>query len=137
MTATEVVLDASVVLKWFRDQGEGEALVAAARRLEERLADGRLAVTVPTLLYLEVLNVAARRWGFPEQRLLRLATRLEDYLFRVGDSGPTSVARWTARGLTAYDASYVALAEARDVPLVTADERILAVAPGVAQALGR
>lgn len=134
---TEVVLDASVVLKWFRERDEGEVLVAAARELEERLVRGRLAVSVPSLLYLEVVNVAARRWGLPEPALLELATALGDYRFDVGSDEPTAVARWTARGLTAYDASYVALAEARRVPLVTADERILAAAPGVAQALGR
>lgn len=42
---------------------------------------------------------------------------------------------WTARGLTAYDAAYVALAEAEAVRLVTDDDRILAVAPAVAMSL--
>jgi predicted nucleic acid-binding protein len=38
---------------------------------------------------------------------------------------------WQLRGnLTAYDASYIALAEALDCPLLTADRR-LAGAPGV------
>jgi predicted nucleic acid-binding protein len=45
------------------------------------------------------------------------------------------VAYWTARGLTAYDAAYVAVAEANKAPLVTDDDRIVAVADEVATAL--
>jgi hypothetical protein len=45
------------------------------------------------------------------------------------------VARWTARGLTAYDAAYVALTDAEALPLVTDDDEIVRVAPEVAFAL--
>jgi predicted nucleic acid-binding protein len=47
-----------------------------------------------------------------------------------------SVARWTARGLTAYDASYVALAEEQAIRLITADQRIVETAAPVACLLG-
>jgi len=46
-----------------------------------------------------------------------------------------NIAAWTARGLTAYDASYVALAEAEAIQLITDDQLILAVARDTAKAL--
>jgi hypothetical protein len=42
---------------------------------------------------------------------------------------------WAARGLTAYDAAYVALAEAEAIRLATDDGRVLAAARGIAIAL--
>ena len=42
---------------------------------------------------------------------------------------------WVGRGLTAYDAEYVALAAARSCALITDDAQILAAAPSVASAL--
>jgi predicted nucleic acid-binding protein len=38
-------------------------------------------------------------------------------------------------GISAYDASYLAAAEALQVPLVTEDRRLLAVAPQIAHSL--
>ena len=45
------------------------------------------------------------------------------------------VASWVARGLTAYDAAYVALAEERDLALVTDDETIIELAPEISRPL--
>ena len=45
------------------------------------------------------------------------------------------IASWVARGLTAYDAAYVALAEERGEPLVTDDQAIVAIAGDIAQQL--
>ena len=44
------------------------------------------------------------------------------------------IARWAGAGLTAYDATYVALAEEAGVQLVTDDAGILDVAPDLATA---
>jgi predicted nucleic acid-binding protein len=47
----------------------------------------------------------------------------------------TRVARWTARGLTAYDAAYVALADREAIRLVTDDDLIVSTVPTIATAL--
>jgi predicted nucleic acid-binding protein len=130
---TEVVLDASVVLKWFGS--EGEPKLEEARALRKRYQRGDLLVTVPSLLFLELLNVAGRRWGWDEGSLQDLAAALDDLGFEVGEAELTSVAAWVAKGLTAYDAAYVALAEGRKVGLITDDDKILSVATTVASPL--
>lgn len=130
---TEVVLDASVVLKWFR--ARGEANVSAARALRVDYEAGTLTVLAPSLLRLELINVAARRWQLAERRLLELAQAVGDLGFQLVEPPLESVARWSARGLTAYDAAYVAVAEATGAPLVTDDELILSVASGLARPL--
>jgi len=130
----EIVLDASVILKWFAPQTERHA--AEARDLRARYRAGEVTVTVPPLVFLELLNVAGRRWGWDADALVDLAGALEDLDFDVDEAGLEPVAAWIARGLTAYDASYVALAEARGRPLITDDDAILSLATDVAQSLG-
>lgn len=130
---TEVVLDASVVLKWFR--AEGERNVGQARSLRAAFEVGELIVFAPPLLQLEIVNVAGRRWHWPETSLVDLAVALEELSFDLREPELTSVAQWTARGLTAYDAAYVALAEGEGIRLVTDDEQIVSAAPGIATAL--
>ncbi len=130
----EVVLDASVVLQWFRD--EGERHVAAARVLRDAYARGDLLVLAPQLLALEFLNVAGRRWGWDAHRLVGLAVSIAEIGFEIREPDLESVARWTGGGLTAYDACYVALAESEAISLVTDDELILATAPDITIALG-
>lgn len=129
----EVVLDASVVLKWFR--GEGERHLAAARSLRESFEAGRLLVFAPSLLRLEIVNVAGRRWGWNEAALVELAGALDSLGFELRDPDLERVARWTSNGLTAYDAAYVAVAEAEAIPLITDDDLILTTAPQTASAL--
>jgi predicted nucleic acid-binding protein len=131
---TEVVLDTSVVLKWFavEQRGSGEA-----HELRDEYEAGRLSVAVPALLFLELLNVAGRRWRWDEEALQELADSLDDLLFEVAQAELQSVASWVARGLTAYDAAYVALAEERGSPLVSDDQIILDTAREVARPLVR
>ena len=126
----DVVLDATVVTPWFDPKRPAED---PARKVRAEFEAGALAVTVPSLLLLEVVNVAGRQWRWGEGALTELATALAEIGFEVADPALTSVAAWVTRGLTAYDAAYVALAEARAVPLLTTDREILAVARDVAR----
>ncbi len=130
---TEAVLDASVVIKWFR--AEGERNVDAARALRMSFEAGELIVFTPPLLRLEIVNVAGRRWRWEEPALTDLAAALEDLGFEPTEPDLVRVAHWTSRGLTAYDAAYVSVAEAVGAPLVTDDDLIIEIARGIAQPL--
>jgi predicted nucleic acid-binding protein len=127
------VLDASVVLKWFRSEGERHA--DAARTLRAEFESGQLRVAAPPLLCLEIVNVAGRRWRWDEARLGRLAAGLDEIGFEWVEPELERVAHWTSRGLTAYDAAYVSVAETSGAPLVTDDDLIASVADEVATAL--
>lgn len=126
---TPVVLDASVVFKWFRRQ---QRHAAEAKRVREDYAAGRLSISVPSLLFLELLNAAARRWSWDAPAVQQLAVDLARLAFIVTEPPIDRVAEWTTRGLTAYDAAYVALAHHLGARLISDDERVLEVAARIA-----
>ena len=130
---TEAVLDASVVIKWFRSDGERH--VDSARALRRAFEAGELIVFVPLLLRLEIVNVAGRRWHWDETALVDLAAALDELGFEQIEPDLERVARWTARGLTAYDGAYVALAEAVGTQVITDDDLIVEIAEEIAQPL--
>ncbi len=127
------MLDASVVLKWFVTE-EGPH-IAEARVLRADHESGRTMVTVPSILYLEILNVAGRSWGWDRDALVELTGGLLALRFDTVDPQLISVAHWVAQGLTAYGAAYVAIAEELGAPLVSDDRVILEAAPEVARPL--
>ncbi len=127
------MLDASVVAKWFHSAGEPD--LQHAETLREGYRRGELVVFAPSLLPLELLNVAAKRWGATRAQLVGMAQALTQLGFTYREPDLERVANWTDRGLTAYDSSYVALAEERGIVVVTADQRLLAVAGTFATAL--
>jgi predicted nucleic acid-binding protein len=130
----EAVLDASVVLKWFH--AEGEANVEAARDVRSRYEAGELYVLAPPLLWLEIVNVAARNWRWSGKQLDKLAATLPQLGFEIVQPGLPRLAAWAAAGLTAYDAAYVTVAEEAGVQVITDDAGIVRAAPETAIALG-
>lgn len=85
--------------------------------------------------WLEHVNIAGRQWRLPHEALREIADRLGSAMFEVDEPDLSAVAGWTAQGLTAYDAAFVAVAERRGVRLVTADREILQIAPEIARPL--
>jgi predicted nucleic acid-binding protein len=128
-----VVLDASVVLKWFHR--ENEANIDAARRLRRDFQAGELRIVAPPLLWLEILNVAARRWRWSSKQLDQLAAALPELGFEEIEPELEGIAEWAAKGLTAYDAAYVATAEEAGILLITDDAEICRIAPEASEPL--
>lgn len=123
---TRVVLDASVVVKWFLDPEVGTSEALALRADFER---GAVNLVVPRLLFTEILNAAGRRQRWSAEALDGLAATLDELPCEIVDPPASHVAPWVAAGLTAYDATYVALAESVGCRVVTTDAEMLAVAP--------
>lgn len=122
---TAVVVDASAIVAMLVDAGSAGEWVAAA------IGDGPL--TAPELVMFEAATILRRQQlagrlerteaVLGHQELLSLPIELWPYL-------PLADRAWQLRAsLTAYDASYVALAERLACHLVTLDRR-LARAPG-------
>lgn len=115
-----IVVDASVlVVALADDDHDGDA--ARARLRGESL-------TAPELVDLEIVSVLRRqaRSGSIEDRRVRLALNdLIDLPLQRAAHRPLLARCWELReSLTVYDAAYVALAEALDAPLLTADARL-------------
>jgi len=125
-----LVLDASVIAQWFQE-GKGPDW-RRAEDLREQMKAAEIAVSSPGILRLELVNVAGRQWKWSGEALLELVETIEDWNIRFDEPSLFDVARWTAKGLSAYDSSYVALAETLDVPLITNDRSILAKARHIA-----
>lgn len=121
-----IVVDASVLAPALGDDtDEGDRFRACLRG--ESLA-------APELVDPEVASVLRRRRAEGRLDDRRAAQALADLIalpLRRTPHRPLLVRCWELRdNLTIYDATYVALAELLDVPLVTADRR-LSRAPGI------
>ena len=125
-----LVVDASVLATALADDGTDGDIARGRLRGQELAAPELLDLEVVSVLrrQLSVGKLDARRAGLALDDLLELPIRrvLHRALLR---------RCWQLRdNLSVYDAAYVALAEALDAPLLTADAR-LAKAPGVGCAI--
>jgi predicted nucleic acid-binding protein len=122
-TAAAIVLDASVILKWVLD-ADDEPGHAAARNLLDRWQRGEVSLAVPQLWLYEVGNVLCLKR--PADAFGALAVLCDLGLIEIHLSRELiqrTVVLAQSHGLTFYDASYLAVAEARSAILVTADSK--------------
>jgi len=122
-----IVLDASVLANVFGDDGPD------GRQARNLLSD-ETAVAIPDLADVETVSVLHRRWLQRTMTAQRFSTAISDLValpFTRYPARPFLARAYALRvNGTAYDAVYVALAEALGCALVTADQR-LARAPGL------
>lgn len=120
-----IVVDASVVATALADDDAG------GRHVRERIAGERLAA--PELLDLEVVSVFRRLCAagtLTAERAEAAVIDLHDLRVQRVPHRSLLARCWELRkNVTIYDAAYIALAESLDVPLLTADRRLVS-APG-------
>ncbi len=123
------ILDASVAAKWFLPARE-EPLSAEARRLLQDYCAARLQLLVPDLFWPEIGNIfwkSVRRGRISLASAVEALETLRSLKIATAPSEPLLDAALhlaAAFDRTVYDGVYVALAQDRGAPLVTADERL-------------
>ena len=124
---TTLLVDTSVLIKWFHSEGESQ--VGEARALRENARRGDIETRVIDLAFYEMGNLLLRslRWSGSD-----VADQLDDLIVICGP--PLAVgADWlrraavigAANGLSFYDACWAAAAQALGVSLVSADTKLL------------
>lgn len=122
-----MVVDASVLVPALADDGDD------GQRLRSRLVSANAAA--PEIIDLEVVSVLRRLVRLRRMDATRAASAVQDLrdlpLERVSP-GPLIARCWELReNITPYDAAYVALADASDSLLLTADARLARAAANI------
>ncbi len=124
-----LVLDVSVAVKWFFLD---EPLRAQALAVRADVAQRADRFVVPHLFMSELAHVLARKSKRDEAFVsasLALILRLGLRTLSLSAGDWSRVCTWSAHGLTGYDATYVALAEACEGRWLTADDQALSRLP--------
>lgn len=123
----DVVLDASVVIKWFKEKDEDYVVSALAIQEKKRL--GSIEIIVPDLLFLEVLNAFLAKPGFTLEDLAAIKESLIKMNMKIVYPGSKLLGETidiaAKNSLTFYGALYIATAGANDAVLYTEDMEIL------------
>ncbi len=120
----KIVVDASVVVKWFnREEFTEEALL-----LRQRIRQGTATPFVPEIMIFEVANSLRYNPDFGTLDVEEAVQSLRDMQF---PTMPLNDEMWRRaveiafeRGITIYDSAYVAMAECMDAKLYTGDAKL-------------
>ena len=126
---SEIVIDASVVVKWFIEEIDSDK----ARFLRDKFIDGKIELTVPSLLYFEVLNALKYSQLFDQSELDDAGESLENYGFNVitikDEIRKHMIKVAVDYEMSIYDASYLGLSIGLGKIYCTADEKIIKKLP--------
>jgi predicted nucleic acid-binding protein len=122
----DVICDASVVLKWFHEEGEEE--VGGSRALLDLHRSRRAALSVIDLTMYEVGNALMRGMRVPADRARVVIEALDAICPRLPVTTlqlAAALALAERHGLTVYDAVYASVALSRHARLATLDRLLL------------
>ena len=120
-----VLLDTSVVVKWFVPEEDSEKALSLRRAQEDR----ELQLYAPEVLVMELANALRYSSEFSAGEITEaLETPFELNILLIPfslDALNSAVTLSMEHDLAVYDAYFLALAQALEIPLITADRRML------------
>lgn len=119
-----IILDASIVVKWFSEEEYTEKALA----IRERIRMGEERVIVPDLLLYELANALKYNPSFDANDVSDALTSILDMDLEIVTPIPEiinlAVALAFDYNITVYDAFYIALAKDLELTFITADRRL-------------
>jgi len=119
-----LALDASAIAKWFVEEDESREM----RRIRDLYLNGKAAIYVPSLLFVELANALRHVGGLTSADIANAIEALKSLRLNViSDLEILDRAIEIAFNydITVYDAIYVALAKATSSRLITYDKELL------------
>jgi len=121
-----VLLDSSVVLKWFR---KDEIWREAALKLRETYLNGQMVIFVPDLLIYEIANVLRYKPDLTQLQVQEALTSLYDMKISIVEISQAVIMEAIQlayfHAITVYDATFIATANYLKVPFITADDKLI------------
>ena len=123
----DIVLDASVAVKWFNEKNED--YVKTALEIQNQKISGDLDIIVPDLFFLEILNAFQTRSGFGPEDIFIIQQSLHKLNLKIVYPDnvilENTVRIASDNDLTIYDSLYIVVAKVYGAPLYTEDKKIL------------
>ncbi len=120
-----VLLDTSVVVKWFVPEEDSEKALSLRRAQEDR----ELQLYAPEVLLMELANALRYSSEFSSREIIEaLETPFELNVLLIPfslDALNSAITLSLEHDLAVYDAYFLALAQALEMPLITADRKML------------
>ncbi len=125
---SHIILDSSVAAKWFFPSEEDSD---AALRIKDLFLSKELTISAPVLIYYEINNLirtAIKSLRISEE-LAKEAYQgfleLDLIIYSSQELMKTALEKAILLDISSYDASYLALAENLEIPLLTADQKLI------------
>ena len=118
---TNIIVDTSVVTKWYAQKEEGD--LKQAFRLLDACSEGKLSLICPTIILLELANVLYLGKKLDQSLCLESIRSFKNLTTKLVDLENTEglIKIMYDHKLASYDAMFLSLAIEENIPLVTAD----------------
>jgi len=119
-----VVLDTSVIIKWFvEEKGSERALLWLEKHIK-----GQEIILAPSLLFYEIANVLRYNQKLPTNEMLKAIEDLWHLNLRIEEANLELIMRGVVLAreeqISVYDASFIVLAEIYQLSFYTCDEKL-------------
>lgn len=116
-----VIVDSSVATKWYFEKDEAE--LDKAGEVFDLVTNGDLALVAPKIILLELANTAKFGKKADKARCLEAVSLFEDLADKFDELPDMKIVieKSYSGDIASYDAAFVALADSKNIPLITAD----------------